>query len=231
MSRTTLALSLIAAAIAAPAHAAMLIPGRIVMGTSTTAIDGFPRFFATGGFANGNSSHTNTVSFDDGVGKVEYNITVEAFNAAGPAGLNVGVGATGVELGVDNTRIDAGESIKVTYNSITHSQIDLTPGTIDPASWLTTLNAIHFNSFDDGTDTYTYTGVGAGGAVGDDSFELALDSPIDGGDTFTIEGDSGAFKLQWLSHMTEYELGIPEPSSFAVAVLGLIGVATSRRKS
>lgn len=217
--------SLFAMLIATSASAGT-IPGRIVLGTDDAPADPFPRFFDTAsGFIQGSTSFTNSVSFDDGVGKVDYTITIEAFNAAGaPAGLNVGVGAAGVELGVDNSRIDTGESIKVTYDSISHSQIG-GPTTI--ASYITTLNAVHFISFGAG-DTFTYSGVGAGGITGDDTFEVLVGASIATGDTLTVTGDSGAFKMQWLSHVTEYEL-VPEPSTMIFAAFGLVATVLRRR--
>ena len=222
-----LILTLLATSIASSAFAGT-IPGRIVMGTSDTAVDGFPRFFdSSSDFTQGDTSHTHTVAFDDGVGQVVYNITIEAFNSAGPAGLNVGTGATGIELGVDNSRIDPGESIVVTYNSITHSQIAPGPGPINPLTYDTKLNALHFNSFGAG-DTYTYSGVGAGGATGDDTNEILLGASIATGDSFTIMADTGAFRLQWISQVTQYEL-IPEPTTLALCTLVFAPMLVRRR--
>jgi len=217
--------SLLAMLIATSASAAIIPNTRIVLGTNDAPTD-FPRFFdSASGFIQGSTTFTNSVSFDDGVGKVDYTITIEAFDAAGaPAGLHVGVGATGVELGVDGTRIDPGESIKVTYDTISHSQIG---GPTAIASFMTTLNAVRFNSFEAG-DTFTYTGVGAGGITGDDTFEVLVGASIASGDTFTVTGDTGAFGMQWLSHTTEYTL-VPEPSTMIFAVFGLVATVLRRR--
>lgn len=229
----TLGLSLLATLVATSAFAGN-IPGRFVLGTEDAPADGFPRFFnSASGFTQGDTSLTNTLSYNDGIGQVDFTITIAAFNAAGgPAGLNVGVGSSGVELGVDNLRIDPGETIKVTYDNIAYSQIG--PGAgglpIDFSTFDTVLNAIHLNSFGAG-DTFTYAGIGAGGITGDDTFEVLVGESISSGDMFSITGDTGAFKMQWVSQESTYELGVPEPSSLVLAAFSLAVLATRRRLS
>ncbi len=173
------------------------------------------------------TSFQNTVSFTDGVGKVDYTLTVSAFDVAGqPANLYAGVGASGVEVGVGDTRIDAGESIKVTYDNIAYSQVG---GTQPIGNWSTTLNQLHFNAFTAGTSQYTYTGVGAGGATGDDTFELVLGTPVVAGDSFTVRGDGGDFRFQWISQAATYSV-VPEPTTLALAAFGLIAISAGRRR-
>jgi len=233
MKRTT-TLSCLVAILAmpmvlAPAADAATIGTRIVMGTgpATNPFDTFPRFFASPSFSQGATSFQNTVSYTDGVAQVDYTLTVSAFDASGnPAGLYAGVGASGVDVGVDDTRIDAGESIVVNYDNIVYSQVG---GPSPIGNFATELNKLQFNSFTAGTDTYTYAGPGAPG-TGDDTPAYVLNAPVVAGDSFTVTADSGAFRLQWISQQASYSW-IPEPTTFALAAFGLLAVATRRRNS
>ncbi|MEM8944843.1 MAG: PEP-CTERM sorting domain-containing protein [Planctomycetota bacterium] len=224
--------------LSAPTTAATIesIEARIGLGL-TPDLQGFPAFFANG-FVQGSTSHTDTITFSDGLVEVDYDLTIAAFDAAGaPAGLIVNNQATGVELGVNNSQIDAGESIVVTYNAITPIVIGVPPFPlmVDLGSIEHTLSSIAFAAFTSGTDTYTYSGVGAGVATGDDTSTLTFVPPteVTGGDSFTITADSGAFRALFISQATSYELLpdpnlVPEPASVGLAALGLAAAAATR---
>ena len=222
------------------AHAGSIqtIESRVGLGL-TPDLQGFPAFF-TNGFTQGDTSHTNTISFDDGVVQVDYTLTIEGFDAAGgPAGLIVNNQATGIELGVVNNQIDAGESIKVTYDDISFSVIGAPPFPlmVDPGTYEASLGSIAFAAFGAG-DTYTYAGVGAGSTVGDDTSRLQFvpATTISNGDMFTITADSGSFRALYLSQASQYAQ-IPDPNLVPEpTTLGLLGlsvacmVATRRKK-
>ncbi len=206
------------------------IETRIGLGLTPDA-QGFPGFFANG-FTQGDTSHTDTISFNDGVVQVDLTLTIEAFDAGGaPAGLIVNNSATGVEFGVVNNQIDPGESIKVTYDDISFSTIGAPPmGFVDPSSFSALLSSIRFAAFDAGTDTYTYSGVGAGSTVGDDTDQLSFlpNYSLSNGDMFTITADSGAFRALYISGSGNYKV-IPEPATIGLLALSTVVLATKRR--
>ncbi len=205
----------------------------------TPDLQGFPAFF-TNGFTQGDTSHTNTLSYDDGLVKVDYTLTVEGFDAGGsPAGLIVNNQAAGVELGVVNSQIDPGESIKVTYDDISFSVIGIPPFPfmVDQGSYESSLSSIALAAFSSGTDTFTYSGLGAGSTVGDDTSSLTFVPPavISNGDMFTITADSGAFRALFLSQSSQYELIpdpdiIPEPATLGLMGVSIVCIATARRR-
>lgn len=232
LTRMSVAVAVLFAVTSAKAAVMETIESRVSLGTDAVDSQGFPGFFATGGFVQGSTSHTNTISFNDGVVQVDYDMTIEAFDAAGaPAGLNVLAHAAGINLGVTNDEIDPGEVIKVTYNSITFSVLGPHPqGSVDPSSFQALLGSIRLAAFDSGVDTFTYAGVGAGSVTGDDTQELDFvpSAPVNDGDTFTITGDSGAFRALYISNATTYKV-VPEPTTLAFCVMGLGCVAALRR--
>lgn len=223
----------------AEAASIQTIDSRIGLGL-TPDLQGFPAFF-TNGFSQGDTSHTNTISFDDGVVQVDYTVTIEGFDSGGsPAGLIVNNQAAGVELGVVNNQIDPGESIKVTFDDISFSVIGVPPFPlmVDPGTFEALLGSIAFAAFTPGTDTYTYAGVGAGSTVGDDTsrLEFVPHATLSNGDMFTLTADSGAFRALYISPSSQYEL-IPDPNLVPEpATIGLVGLsmaclaATRRRK-
>lgn len=214
------------------------IESRIGLGL-TPDLQGFPAFF-TNGFTQGDTSHTNTLSFNDSIVKVDYTVTIEGFDSGGsPAGLIVNNQSAGVELGVVNNQIDPGESIKVTYDDISYSVIGVPPFPlmVDPGTYESTLGSIAFAAFSPGTDTYTYAGVGAGSTVGDDTsrLEFVPATTISNGDMFTLTADSGAFRALFLSQASQYELLpdpnlVPEPTTLGLMALGLAAISVTHRK-
>ncbi|MEM8944844.1 MAG: PEP-CTERM sorting domain-containing protein [Planctomycetota bacterium] len=220
------------------AHAASMesFEARIGLGTSADS-QGFAGFFETG-FVQGSPSHTDTISFDDGVVKVDFDVTVEGFEeSGGPGGLRTTSAAVGVDgsgdTGSETTRIDAGEAIKVTFNDISFSIIGAPPAgmIVDPGSFEALISSIRFAAFDNGTDTYSYSGVGAGSVVGDDTSTLSFvpNQTIATGDMFTITGDSGEFRGLYISMSGNYETVIPEPATLSLVALSLVGIALKRR--
>lgn len=212
--------------IAGTASAAM-IEGRVGLGIQLGDF-----FEPSSGFTEGDTSHTNTMTFTDGIVEVDFTITVEAFDSGGaPAGLTVNTQAAGVQLGVNNTQVDPGESIKFTYDSVDFSVVGPAPGgqTVDPASYSAILSSIRLAAFTDGTDTFTYSGLGAGSITGDDTDTISVLAEIADGDMFTVTADTGAFRMLFLSHDARYGL-VPEPTSLAVVLVGLAGLAARRRR-
>lgn len=239
--KTIIMAAFLAAAIlcsSAQAGSIETIETRIGLGL-TPDLQGFPAFF-TNGFSQGDTSHTNTVTFDDGLVQVDMTLTIEGYDAAGaPAGLIVNNQAAGVELGVVNNQIDTGESIKVTYDDISYSVSGTPPFPylVDPGTYASSLSTIAFAAFTPGTDTYTYAGVGAGTTSGDDTAALVFVPPtsISNGDMFSITADSGAFRLLYLSQAAQYELRpdpnlVPEPATLGLLGLSLLCITASRRK-
>lgn len=228
MKATTFSLFTVAmVAFGATASAAML-EGRIGLGTQAGDF-----FEAGSGFTQGDTSHTNTMSFNDGVVQVDFTLTVEAFDAAdNPAGLSVNNQAAGVELGVNNTQIDPGESIKVTYDSIVVTVIGM-PGPlemVDPSTIVTNLSSARLTAFTPVVDTFTYEGVNEAGILGDDTQTIEIDSPIVDGDMLEITADSGAFRWLFLSHNVMYDTkAVPEPTTFVMTLIAAAGLSGRRR--
>ena len=217
-------------ALLAPASAATMIEARVNLGTNSANPIGEDFFTAASGFTQGDTSHTNTLTFTDGVVEVDITMTIEGFDAGGaPAGLIVNSQATGVELGVENDQVDPGETVKFTYDAISFNDVGLPPGEILDTNVLDLiLSTIRFTAFDAGVDTYTYAGVGAGGATGDDTLTLNVGTSVDANDMFTITADSGAFRILYLSHEAVYA-SIPEPASAMLVAFASLGMARRRR--
>jgi len=208
------------------------IDSRIGLGL-TPDNQGFPAFFANG-FVQGATSHTNTIAFDDGVVEVEFTLTVEAFAAGGaPAGLFVNNQASGIDGGANNTEIDAGEQLKVTYDNIAFSVIGAPPSglVVDLSSFQALIGSARLAAFTPGTDTFTYAGVGAGSVTGDDTqtIEFVPNASIGVGDMSTITGDGGSFRALYVSLHGSYETVIPEPATLGLLVISIVGIAASRR--
>ncbi len=195
---------------------------------------GFPAFFA--GFAGG-TSYTNTTSFTDGVVQMDLDMTVEGFDFNGtPANLVVSNTATGIEVGVDNMRLDTGERVKVTYNSITFSNVGPAPAgmVVDPSSYNAILDTVRLTSYDVGTDQYSYAGVGTvtnAVPIGTTQIDLEIFEPISDGDMFNITAVGGAFRLLFSSQQAQYEtIPIPEPATLGLMTLSMVGILASRRR-
>lgn len=230
MTAATLVTSLCLATIA-HANTMESFEARIGLGL-TPDNQGFPAFF-TGGFTQGDTSHTNTLSFDDTIVQMDITLTIEAFDAGGsPAGLIVNNSATGVELGVVNNQIDPGEAVKFTVDNILFSVIGAHPmGPVDSSSFEALLSSIRLTAFDDGVDTYTYSGLAAGSVIGDDTDTIGFvpSAPLANGDMFTVTADTGAFRALFLSASGNYKV-VPEPATFGLMGVALLGMATMRRK-
>lgn len=229
--------ALVAIGMTTSSHAMTMesIEARIGLGT-TMDLQGFAGFFENG-FTQGDPAHTETLSFDDGVVQVDFNITVEGFDENGAAaGLRTTTAAVGVDGPSDtvgeSTRIDTDEQIKVTFNSVIFSIIGSPPVglVVDPSSFEALISSIRFASFTQGTDTYTYAGVGAASVTGDDTEEIEFvpAQAITDGDMFTITGNSGEFRGLYMSLSGNYK-SIPEPATFSLLAISLIGIAASRR--
>lgn len=212
------------------------IPARVALG-SDADISGFTGFFSNG-FVAGSTSHNNVLSFDDGVVQVDFDITVEGLDAGGgPAALTPIPTAVGIEGSGDSvseeTRIDAGETIKVTINDVAFSIIGAPAnGVVDPASFEALMSTIRLSAFDSGVDTFTYAGAGAASVVGDDTDTISFvpRAPVVNGAMFTITADTGAFRGLFVSLAGEYTV-VPEPATLSLVGLALIGLAAQRRKS
>jgi hypothetical protein len=192
-------------------------------------------FDPASGFTAGDTSHTNTVSTTVSGVKMDVTLTVEGLDAGGaaaglePIATSVGIDSPGGTT-AEKTRINPGETLKVTFDSIAFSLDPAIPGMIaDPASFAT-MSSIRLAAFDAGTDTYTYAGVGAGQASGDDTDTLAFAPAValSAGDMFTITGDSGEFRTLYISLGGMSDI-IPEPST-ALLCLAMIGSATCIRR-
>ncbi len=232
---TSLPTLLLALVLTTPAQAATMVdfPGRVALG-SDAVISGFTGFFSNG-FVQGTPSHNNVLSFDDGVVKMDLDVTVEGFDESGPAGLRTTGSAVGVDglgdSGSESTRIDAGESIKVTFNDVAFSVIGAPPaGFVDPGSFEALMSTIRLAAFDAGTDTFTYAGIGAGFVVGDDTDTIGFvpSQPVDDGDMFTITADSGAFRALYVSVSGNYKV-VPEPTTIGLIAVSALAMAVQRR--
>ncbi len=229
--RLTKSLALLGSfALLAPASASIMIEARVNLGMNSANPIGEDFFTAVSGFTQGDTSHTNTLTFDDGVVEVSLTMTVEGFDAGGaPAGLIVNNQATGIELGVVDGQVDPGETVKFTYDAIAFNDIGLPPGDILDTNVLDLiLSTIRFTAFDAGVDTYTYAGVGAGGATGDDTLTLNVGTSVEANDMFTITADSGAFRILYLSHEAVYAT-IPEPASALLVAFASLAAMGRRR--
>ena len=190
------------------------------------------------GFVQGSTSFTNTMTFDDSVVEVDFTLTAEGFDAGGaPAGLFANNQAVGVEGGSRDDKIDAGETIKITFTDIEFTVIGVPgPGLeVDPSTITAFLSSIRLAAFNDGVDTFTYTGVGDANLVGDDTqtIEFVPDLVVDDGDMFSITADSGDFRGLFLSLDVTYgtrpdDNEIPEPTTLALAFIG--AAALGRRR-
>lgn len=225
--------------LASAAHATTIhhIPARVALGSDAT-ISGFTGFFSNG-FVAGSTSHNNVLSFDDGVVQVDFDITVEAFDEAGsPTALRPTPSAVGIDGAGDTvseqTRIDTGESIKVTLNDVNFSVIGAPAvGSVDPGSFEALMSTIRLAAFDSGVDTYTYAGVGAAAVTGDDTdtIDFVPDQTLVDGDMFTITADSGEFRGLYISLAGEYCTVVPEPATISLVALSLLGLTAQRRRS
>ncbi|TWT97622.1 hypothetical protein Pla108_17740 [Botrimarina colliarenosi] len=210
--------------------------GEMIEARITTGIDPGQFFSAASGFVNGASTHTNTISFSDGLVQADFTLTAAAFGPGGvPASLNVANAAGVNTLGVSgNSQVETGESIKFTYDSVTYTIVGVPPAglTVDPSTFTASVSSIALAAFEVGTDTFTYMGIGSGGATGDDTGVLTL-SPtvITPGDMSTITGDSGSFRVLYLSNSVGYGLRpVPEPTTAALATLVTFGLIGCRRR-
>jgi hypothetical protein len=223
MKRTIIpAFLLLAGFLVAPAMGAH-IEARVGLGTQLGDF-----FDASSGFVAGSTSHTNTLCFSDGTAEACFTMTIEGFDSNGaPAALIPNNQAVGIEVGVNDTQIDAGEWVKVTYDAISVTALNPPPSI---ASWTAGLGSIRLAAFDDGVDTFTYSGPGAGTMVGDDTNYIDLDEPIImAGDMFTVKADSGRFRMLWISNHADYDV-VPEPLGLGLVCVGLFGLVTTRRR-
>lgn len=212
------------------------IPARIALGSGAD-LSGFTGFFSNG-FVDGSTSHTDTLSFDDGVVQVDFQLTVEAFDSDGsPTALNPITTAVGINGAGDtveeSTRIDAGEKIKVTVDDVNFSVIGAPPvGFVDISSFEALMSTIRLSAFDNGVDTFTYAGIGAGSVVGDDTdqIEFVPDQVLVDGDMFMVTADSGLFRGLFISMSGNYKTAVPEPATLCLFAMGLVGTLCSRRK-
>ena len=213
------------------------IPARVALGSDAN-ISGFTGFFSNG-FVAGSSSHNNVLSFDDGVVQVDFDITVEAFDEAGaPTALRPTPSAVGIDAPGDTvseqTRIDAGEQIKVTVNDVNFAVIGVPPAgmIVDVSSFEALMSTIRLAAFDNGIDTFTYAGIGAGSVVGDDTDTISFvpNQTIVDGDMFTITADSGQFRGLYISMAGEYTTIVPEPATLGLIAISVVGLVARRRK-
>lgn len=213
---------------------AAAIDARINLGAASGNPIGQDFFTAASGFTQGDTSHTNTLTFDDGVVAMSLTVTAEGFDSGGaPAGLRSNNQSVGVEGGAGNDTVDPGESIKFTLEDYDFNVIGaLPPGmTLDPDSLVVELSSIRFAAFDGGTDTYTYSGIGSANVNGDDTNNLTLvpHADVSPGDMFTITGDSGSFRVLFVSFGGNYGT-VPEPTAALIFATGAALIASRRQR-
>ncbi len=208
-------------------------PARIELG------GGAGQFFdPASGFVDGvDTTHTNSVSFNDGIVQLDITLTVEAIGATGSAvPINVAASAAGVqEISSNDDRINAEESLVVSYDQIVFSVIGTpTVGMVDPASLEAQLSTFRLSAFDDGVDSFTYTGIGAPPTVSVDVAArlatLDFGDELQDGDSFIIAGGSNSdFRAQFISNRGSYDI-IPEPTVLALMAVSLVGTVCTWRE-